>query len=58
MNQTKTVYSFPKGKINQGENGLDCAVREVWEEVGYDISKQIEEEVINNHILTNRNSFN
>ena len=29
-------WSFPRGKINQGENDLDCAVREVYEETGFD----------------------
>lgn len=43
MNYNLTVYSFPKGKVNKGETGIDCAKREVWEEVGYDISKKISE---------------
>lgn len=30
-------WSFPRGKINQNEPDLDCAVREVYEETGYDI---------------------
>ncbi|KAJ4330879.1 mRNA-decapping enzyme subunit 2 [Ascochyta clinopodiicola] len=30
-------WSFPRGKINKEENDLDCAVREVWEETGYDL---------------------
>lgn len=29
-------WSFPRGKINKDENDLDCAVREVYEETGYD----------------------
>ena len=29
--------SFPRGKINKDEPDLDCAVREVYEETGYDI---------------------
>jgi mRNA-decapping enzyme subunit 2 len=28
-------WSFPRGKINQDENDLDCAVREVYEETGF-----------------------
>ncbi|KAF2632917.1 hypothetical protein BU25DRAFT_382857 [Macroventuria anomochaeta] len=32
-------WSFPRGKINKGENDLDCAVREVWEETGYDLKE-------------------
>eukprot|EP00299_Pterocystis_sp_00344_P007665 c2586_g1_i1.p1 GENE.c2586_g1_i1~~c2586_g1_i1.p1 ORF type:complete len:306 (+),score=76.36 c2586_g1_i1:66-920(+) len=31
-------FSFPKGKINQNENELDCCIREVDEETGYTIS--------------------
>lgn len=30
-------WSFPRGKINNMETDLDCAVREVWEETGYDL---------------------
>lgn len=45
MNYNQTVYSFPKGKVNKNESGVECAKREVWEEVGYDISKKISEKV-------------
>lgn len=30
-------WSFPRGKINKDETDLDCAIREVYEETGYDI---------------------
>lgn len=30
-------WSFPRGKINKGEPDLDCAIREVLEETGFDI---------------------
>jgi mRNA-decapping enzyme subunit 2 len=30
-------WSFPRGKINKEETDLDCAVREVYEETGYDL---------------------
>ncbi|EFR04610.1 mRNA-decapping enzyme 2 [Nannizzia gypsea CBS 118893] len=30
-------WSFPRGKINKEEKDLDCAVREVFEETGFDI---------------------
>lgn len=36
--KSSASWSFPRGKINQGENERDCSVREVWEETGYDIS--------------------
>jgi mRNA-decapping enzyme subunit 2 len=32
-------WSFPRGKINKEEADLDCAVREVWEETGYDLQE-------------------
>lgn len=30
-------WSFPRGKINKEEKDLDCAVREVYEETGFDL---------------------
>ncbi|KAK9485031.1 Dcp2, box A domain-containing protein [Lipomyces starkeyi] len=36
--KTSASWGFPKGKINQGESDEDCAVREVIEETGYDVS--------------------
>jgi len=38
---TKTSWGFPKGKVNQDEDPLNCAVREVYEEIGFDISGTI-----------------
>lgn len=38
---TKTSWGFPKGKVNQDEDPLNCAVREVYEEIGYDINSTI-----------------
>jgi len=32
-------WSFPRGKINKDEDDLDCAVREVAEETGFDIKE-------------------
>ena len=32
-------WSFPRGKINKDEKDLDCAIREVYEETGYDIKE-------------------
>ena len=43
MNYKCTSYSFPKGKINQKERELDCAAREVWEEIGFSITNLISE---------------
>ncbi|KAI9713109.1 MAG: mRNA-decapping enzyme subunit 2 [Bogoriella megaspora] len=33
------AWSFPRGKINKDERDIDCAVREVYEETGYDIKE-------------------
>ena len=30
-------WSFPRGKINKAESDLDCAIREVYEETGFDV---------------------
>lgn len=35
--KSNASWSFPRGKINKDEKDLDCAVREVYEETGYDI---------------------
>lgn len=32
-------WSFPRGKINKDEPDLDCAIREVYEETGYDLKE-------------------
>ena len=34
-------WGFPKGKVNHNEDPLDCAIREVKEETGYDCSHLI-----------------
>jgi len=34
---------FPKGKINQGENQASCAIREMFEETGFDITELLNE---------------
>ncbi|KAI9492579.1 DCP2-domain-containing protein [Zychaea mexicana] len=40
---SKSGWSFPRGKINQDEEFDHCAVREVFEETGYDISPLIKD---------------
>lgn len=39
----KSSWSFPKGKVNDDEDPSHCAVREVLEETGFDISNLIDE---------------
>ncbi len=41
---TKASWGFPKGKVVEEESEAKCAIREVLEETGYDISKQLNED--------------
>ncbi|KAI4477033.1 PREDICTED: m7GpppN-mRNA hydrolase [Polistes canadensis] len=52
----KSSWGFPKGKVNEDEDPSHCAVREVLEETGFDISNLINkdeyiESVINDQIV-------
>lgn len=52
----KSSWGFPKGKVNEEEDPSHCAVREVLEETGFDISKLIDknefiESVINDQVV-------
>jgi len=38
---TKTSWGFPKGKVNELEDPERCAIREVQEEIGFDISSRL-----------------
>lgn len=38
----KSSWGFPKGKLNLEEDPAHCAVREVLEETGFDISKRLD----------------
>ncbi|XP_049938674.1 m7GpppN-mRNA hydrolase [Schistocerca serialis cubense] len=40
---TKSSWGFPKGKMNKDEEPMRCAVREVFEETGFDISTMVNE---------------
>ncbi|CRK92973.1 CLUMA_CG006562, isoform A [Clunio marinus] len=37
----KNSWSFPKGKVNENEDPVKCAIREVYEETGFDCSNLI-----------------
>lgn len=39
----KNSWSFPKGKVNQHEDPVKCAIREVYEETGFDCGHLINE---------------
>lgn len=38
---SSTAVTFPKGKKSKNETGLECAIRETREEVGFDVSDKI-----------------
>jgi len=38
----KNSWGFPKGKVNEDETAHRCAVREVYEETGYNIAEKID----------------
>ncbi|GAB6032428.1 mRNA-decapping enzyme subunit 2 [Chamberlinius hualienensis] len=47
----KASWGFPKGKVNEGEEPHRCAVREVFEETGFNIEKLINpNEYLEHHI--------
>ncbi|KAI5180378.1 mRNA-decapping enzyme subunit 2 [Nematocida sp. AWRm80] len=37
----KRLFTFPRGKISKSETDINCAIREVYEEIGYDISQKV-----------------
>jgi len=41
---SRSSWGFPKGKINKDEAEIDCAIREVYEEIGHDLTGTIKEE--------------
>ncbi|KAH3723222.1 mRNA-decapping enzyme 2 [Pelomyxa schiedti] len=45
-------WGFPKGKVNKDESAKECAIREVLEETGYDITSKI---VVGTPSLSHRN---
>ncbi|CAO1629056.1 unnamed protein product [Sympodiomycopsis kandeliae] len=40
--KSSAAWGFPKGKINQSESHRDCAVRELYEETGFDCSSLLD----------------
>ena len=46
MDYNLRYYGFPKGKQNKDETPSQCAVREVFEEIGFDINSIINPLVI------------
>ncbi|CAJ1447059.1 unnamed protein product [Effrenium voratum] len=48
------VWCFPAGKLEEGEEEVDCAVREVQEEIGIDIADRINERQFVKSIITDK----
>jgi len=44
-----TNWGFPKGKIDKDEEKIDCAIREVLEEVGFDITEHVNPDMYIEH---------
>lgn len=40
-NWKRTSWTFPRGKVNEGESDMECARREVFEECGYDVGEAL-----------------
>lgn len=49
----RNFWGFPKGHMEQGENEIDTALREVKEEVGLDVTINQEKRYILNYIIRN-----
>jgi len=47
-------WGFPKGKINQGESEVECAIREVIEETGFDLNGMVNDKDCIEAILRNQ----
>ncbi|CEF69794.1 m7GpppN-mRNA hydrolase [Strongyloides ratti] len=45
MYSSSKNFGFPKGKINQNEELVDCAIRETYEETGFDCSSHIHKNI-------------
>ncbi|CUS22304.1 LAQU0S05e02366g1_1 [Lachancea quebecensis] len=48
-------WSFPRGKISKDEGDVDCCIREVLEETGFDISDYIDEEQFIERTIAGKN---
>ncbi|ODN03776.1 m7GpppN-mRNA hydrolase [Orchesella cincta] len=46
----RNQWGFPKGKVNEIEEPVSCAIREVFEETGYDIAPLVN----NNHFIESK----
>lgn len=53
----RSIWTFPKGKINKDEGEIECALREVLEETGFDASNYIDNECIPITIGEQKNTY-
>lgn len=44
-NKGSNSWTFPRGKINENESEIDCAIREVYEEIGLDVYDDISDHI-------------
>jgi len=49
------TWGFPRGKINKSEDDLVCAIREVLEETGFDMSPYVRREDYAEHTINGKN---
>ncbi|RUS80026.1 hypothetical protein EGW08_012196 [Elysia chlorotica] len=54
---SKNSWGFPKGKINQGESPSQCAIREVLEETGFDLTPHIKADEYLERVTNEQTSF-
>ena len=54
---SRTSWGFPKGKVNEEEPPHVCAVREVYEETGYDISQKINPKEYLSQVINDQTSW-
>jgi len=54
---SRTSWGFPKGKVNEEEPPHLCAVREVYEETGYDIAQRINPKDYLSQVINDQTSW-
>ena len=54
---SRTSWGFPKGKVNEDEAPHLCAVREVYEETGYDIAQRINPKDYLSQVINDQTSW-
>lgn len=52
--KTAQYWGFPKGHIENGENEIETAIREVKEEIGLDVEIEIDKRYVLNYIIDSK----